>query len=52
MPKRRYDMKDMCVADVILGMKITKTFDGYALSQSHFIEKFLCKFIKDVLNVA
>ena len=41
----RFDMKDMGVADVILGMIITKTSDGYALSQSHYIEKILGKFI-------
>ena len=42
----------MGVADVILGMKITKTSDGYALSQSHYIEKILGKFIKDGMNLA
>ena len=52
MLNRRLDMKDMWVTDVILGMKITKTSDGYALSQSHYIEKFLGKFIKDDMNVA
>ena len=29
MLNKRFDIKDMGVADVILGMKITKTFDGY-----------------------
>ena len=52
MLNKRFDMKDMGVADVILGMKITKTSDGYALSQSHYIEKILGKFIKDDINVA
>ena len=52
MLNKRFDMKDMGVADVILGMKITKTSDGYALSQSHYIEKILGKFIKDDMNVA
>ena len=28
-----FDMKDMGGADVILGIKITKSSDGYALSQ-------------------
>ena len=41
MLNKRFDMIDMGVADVILGMKITKTSDGYALSQSHYIEKIL-----------
>ena len=49
---KRFDMKDIGVADVILRMKITKTSDGYALSQSHYIEKILDKFIKDDLNLA
>ena len=52
MLNKRFDMKDMGVADIILGMKITKTSDGYALSQSHYIEKILDKFIKDDLNLA
>ena len=52
MLNKRYDMKDMRAVDVILGMKITKTSDGYALSQSHYIEKILGKYIKDDMNVA
>ena len=40
-------MKDMGIADVVLGMKITKTSKGYALSQSQYIEKILHKFSKD-----
>ena len=52
MLNKRFDMKDMGVADVILGMKIIKTSNRYALSQSHYIEKILDKFIKDDLNVA
>ena len=52
MLNRRFDMKDMGVADVLLGMKITKTSDGYALSQSHYFEKILGKYIKDDKNVA
>ena len=41
-----FDMKDMGVADVILGIKIVKTPDGLALTQSHYIEKVLQKFLK------
>lgn len=41
----------MGVADVILGMKITKISNGYALSQSHYIEKILGKYIKDDMNI-
>ena len=40
----RFEMKDMGVADVILGIKIHRTSDGLALSQSHYIEKVLSKF--------
>ena len=39
-----FDMKDMGVADVILGIKISKTSNGLVLSQSHYIEKILRKF--------
>jgi len=46
MLNKRFDMKDMGIADVILGMKISKTSDGYALSQSHYVEKILDKFGK------
>ena len=42
----KFDMKDMGVAYVILGIKIFKTSEGYTLSQSHYVEKILSKFIK------
>uniref|UniRef100_A0A2N9F9L9 Integrase catalytic domain-containing protein n=1 Tax=Fagus sylvatica TaxID=28930 RepID=A0A2N9F9L9_FAGSY len=35
----KFDMKDLGVADVILGIKITRTSDGLVLSQSHYIKK-------------
>ncbi|KAK6148494.1 hypothetical protein DH2020_019406 [Rehmannia glutinosa] len=40
----KFDMKDMSVADVILGINISKTSDGLTLSQSHYIETLLRKF--------
>ena len=40
----KFNMKDLDVADVILGIKISKTSDGLILSQSHYIEKMLKKF--------
>ena len=40
----KFDMKDLGVANVILGIKISKTSDGLILSQSHYIEKILKKF--------
>ena len=39
----KFDMKDMGVADVILGVKIHKTSGGLAISQSHYIETILGK---------
>ncbi|KAK4395846.1 Retrovirus-related Pol polyprotein from transposon TNT 1-94 [Sesamum angolense] len=35
---KHFDMKDMGLVDVILGIKISKTSDGLALSQSHYVE--------------
>ncbi|PHT39057.1 hypothetical protein CQW23_22630 [Capsicum baccatum] len=40
----KLDMKDLGVADVILGIKIHRTPQGLALSQSHYIKKVLDKF--------
>ena len=40
----KFDMKDLVVADLILGVRIIKTPQGLALSQSHYIEKVLDKF--------
>ncbi|KAL0342698.1 UNVERIFIED_CONTAM: Retrovirus-related Pol polyprotein from transposon TNT 1-94 [Sesamum calycinum] len=37
-------MKDLGEADVILGVKISKTENGFSLCQSHFIKKILEKF--------
>ncbi|GKB53652.1 retrovirus-related pol polyprotein from transposon TNT 1-94, partial [Tanacetum coccineum] len=39
-----FDMKDMGEANVILGIRIQKIFDGYILTQSYYIEKALKKF--------
>ncbi|KAL0332967.1 UNVERIFIED_CONTAM: Retrovirus-related Pol polyprotein from transposon TNT 1-94 [Sesamum calycinum] len=41
---KHFDMKDMGLADVILRIKISKTSDGLALSQSHYVETILRKF--------
>ena len=43
----KFDMKDLGVVDVILGIKISKTSYGLILSQSHYIEKILKKFKQD-----
>ncbi|PHT35663.1 hypothetical protein CQW23_23363 [Capsicum baccatum] len=42
--KSKFDMKDLEVADVILGIRIHRTRQGLALSQSHYIENVLDKF--------
>ena len=39
-----FDMKDIELADVILGIKIIKNENGLGLTQSHYIEKILKKF--------
>ena len=36
-----FDMKDLGVADVILGIKITRTPDRISLSQSHYVDKMI-----------
>ncbi|KAL6286505.1 hypothetical protein ACE6H2_010895 [Prunus campanulata] len=39
-----FDMKDLGQADVILGIQIKRTKDGYILTQSHYVEQILRKF--------
>ena len=48
----RFDMKDMVLADVILGIKIKITSEGLILSQSHYIDNILGKFDKDNSGIA
>ena len=48
----KFNMMDLGVADVILGIKISRTSGGLILSQSHYIEKLLDKFDKDENNIA
>jgi hypothetical protein len=52
MLRSQFDMKDMGIADVILGIKITRTSEGIALSQSHYIEKVLERFKTHYTGVA
>ena len=40
----KFDMKDLGEAEVILGIKITRTLNGLNLSQEHYIEKILKRF--------
>jgi len=39
-----FKMKDMGEADVVLGIKIRNTIDGFFLCQYHYIEQMLKKF--------
>ena len=45
-----FDKKDMCLTDVILGIKIARTSDGFSLNQTHYIDKILEKFNRDDTN--
>ena len=45
-------MKDMGEANVILGIKILRDYDGITLTQSHYIEKVLKKFNHSDCNLA
>ena len=45
-------MKDMCLADVILEVKILRTSDGLILSQSHYMDKIREKFIKNNSDIS
>ena len=40
----KFEMKDLGVANVILGVKVVRTPKCYSLSQSHYMEKVLKKF--------
>ena len=48
----RFDMKDMGLANVILGIKITRISDRLILSKSHYADKILEKFNKDDFGIA
>ena len=48
----KFDTKDMGLADVILGIKISRNTNGLVLSQSHYVDKILEKFNKSDTSVA
>ena len=48
----KFDIKDMKLADVIIGVKILRTFDGLVFSQLHYVDKILNKFGKNDSGVA
>ena len=47
MLKSKFDMKDMGLVDVILGIKISRAANELILSQTHYVDKILGKFNKD-----
>ena len=48
----KFEMKDLGEVDVILGIKIKRTVNGFSLCQSHYIEKMLKRFdCFDVVSV-
>jgi hypothetical protein len=42
----KFDMRNFGVADVILGIKITRTSNRLVLSQSYYVENILYKFLQ------
>ena len=48
----RFNMKDMGIAYVILGIKITRISECVILNQSHYMNKILEKFNKNDSGVA
>nr|GEW02643.1 retrotransposon protein, putative, Ty1-copia subclass [Tanacetum cinerariifolium] len=48
MLKSKFDMKDMGLADVILGIKIIRSHNGLVLSQAHYVEKFLILIMRGI----
>ena len=48
----RFDMKDMGLVDVILGIKLIRTSDGLILNQSHYVDNIHGKFDKDNSGIA
>ncbi|KAJ9544788.1 hypothetical protein OSB04_024495, partial [Centaurea solstitialis] len=52
MLKARFDMKYMGLANLILVIQISRTQNGLALSQAHYVDKILEKFNADDTTVA
>nr|GEX82754.1 zinc finger, CCHC-type [Tanacetum cinerariifolium] len=51
MLRSRFDMKDMGLAHVILGVKITRNQNGLMLNQTHFVDTNLEKYNPDDSNI-
>ena len=47
-----FDMKDLGLADVILGIQIKRNNEAYILTQSHYVEKILNKYDQSNCKVA
>ncbi|KAI3747904.1 hypothetical protein L6452_10634 [Arctium lappa] len=52
MLKSKFDMKDLGLTDVILGIKITRTQNGMVLNQTHYVDKILEKFNEGDTSIA
>lgn len=48
----KFEMKDISVAYIILGIKISRTAQGLVLSQSHYVDKILNKYKKHDIVIA
>ena len=44
MLRSKFDMKDLGLGDVILGIKVKKNHEGYVLTQTHYVESVLKRF--------
>ena len=42
----KFDMRNLGVVDVILGIRITRTSNQLVLSQSYYVENILYKFLQ------
>jgi len=47
----KFDIKDLDVANIILGKIINKMFDGLVLTQSYYAEKLIVNFFKGCNNI-
>ena len=52
MLKSKLDMKDMGLADVIFGVKITRSQNGLVLRQTHYVDKIIEKFNQGDTSIA
>ena len=48
----RFDLKDLGLANVMLGIKIKRTSDEFIISSSHYVDNILGNFDKDNSGIA